>query len=65
MNKQEVISELISRAVVGEFPNEISRITFQDLVVYAKEHGYKWDMNDIGVNQKIDFLRSIVKNRKN
>jgi len=67
--KEAIIEELIETRINGNsirsndtYEKMIKRITFQDILRYANNNDYKWSIEDIGRNQKIDLINSIVNN---
>ena len=69
MRKEQIIEELIETRINGNsikgndtYEKMIKRITFQDILRYANNNNYKWSIEDIGRNQKIDLINSIVNN---
>lgn len=65
------IEELINTRINGNsikgnetYEKMLKSIKFQDICLYAKEYGYKWNLEDIGRSQKLDLINSIVKNIK-
>jgi hypothetical protein len=66
--KQKTINELIKAELDGKDLNDYKKmfkyISFSDILRYAKSLNYKWSSTDIGRNQKIDLIKSIVKRTK-
>ena len=61
---RDTVCDLIKRVVDGEDisgAKELKYLTYFDIAMYAKEMGYKYSIEDIGRNQKVDLIKSIVK----
>jgi len=69
MRRHEIFETLVETVVNGNkikgnetYMNMIKRIQVDDIKRYAHVLNLKWDINDIGRNQKIDMITSIAKN---
>jgi hypothetical protein len=66
--KRQTIEDLIKAEIEGQDLNKpehkkrLKYIKFSDILQYAKSLNYKWSLDDIGNNQKMDIIKSIVKN---
>jgi len=63
-----LLQELIDARVNGNkiegneiYIKMLKRVSFSEISAYAKMHKYKWDIDDLGKNKKIDLIE-IIKN---
>lgn len=69
MKKHVIIETLLETVINGNkikgnttYESMIKRLKVDDIIRYTRILNLKWDVEDIGRNQKIDLITSIAKN---
>ena len=67
MAKENMIECLIASILSGENISgreELKKLSFSDIRLYAKEHKLKYSIDDIGRDQKADLIKSMINKKE-